>query len=263
MGEDAVDLFAERWSRRPPRDHALHKRIDPGIAGDRLAGWRRVGAIDSCEVRGEVGPGRGCCIGGSEDRVAKLIDALAGRCHDGHHGAAEPRGKLLDVDRDALAFGKVGERERDDRGQAHLDHLTGEIEVADEVCGIGHHDHDRGLRHTLHPTVEHVDGHLFVGALGRKAVGARQVDQFDRAVAVAKPPHLFLDGHAGIVADPRGDAGQRREEGALAGVRVANKGDGEGCGGGRRGGGGGGVWHDASQAETAIRAASVRRIERW
>lgn len=71
-----------------------------------------------------------------------------------------------------------------------------------EIGGVG--DDDQRVGHPLArlPPQHHVAGDRFVGAGGIEAVGARKVDQFDRASVVqGKAPRMALHGDAGIIAD--------------------------------------------------------------
>jgi hypothetical protein len=137
------------------------------------------------------------------------------------------RGQLRDVDRDAPAVGHVDERQGDDHRAADFQRLGGQEQVALEIGRVGHDEDAVGPRHPGHATVKDVHGDMLVGALRHQAVRARQIDQVDGPAAVLEPPHLLLDRDAGVVADPRGDPGEGREQRALADVRVAEQGDGE------------------------------------
>ena len=77
-----------------------------------------------------------------------------------------------------------------------------------------------------------VAGDALVGAGGIQAVGAGQVDQLDRPpVGQRHAPRMALHGHARIIAHLLARAGERVEQGALAGIGIADQRD------QRRGGG--------------------------
>ena len=81
-----------------------------------------------------------------------------------------------------------------------------------EIGGIDH-DHQRVGAFFAQLLAHHdIAGHLFVGAAGIKAVGAGQVDQFDRAaIAQRQAARLALHGDAGIIAELLPRAGERIE----------------------------------------------------
>ena len=71
-----------------------------------------------------------------------------------------------------------------------------------------------------------VAGDLLVGASRAQAVGAGQVDHFDRAaVGQRQPARHALDGDAGIIADLLPRAGERVEQRALARIGIADERD--------------------------------------
>ena len=71
---------------------------------------------------------------------------------------------------------------------------------------------------------DHPASHFLVRAGGIEAVGTRQVGQFHRiAAGQHEPPRLALHGDARIVRDLLARAGQRVEQRAFPGVRVANQ----------------------------------------
>jgi hypothetical protein len=219
--------WVSRASSRSSSGRAGEDGVDPGVAGDRLAFGRGAAGGDPCQVGRDVGPRRRRGVGRGDDRVAERRDATAGGRGHGHDRAAEPPPEGRRVDLDPLGGRNVAERERDDDRQPELERQADEIAIALEIRGIDHHDHAVRLRHAGHAAMHHVDGDLLVGALGREAVGAGQIDEVDRATRVGEAADLLLHRDAGIVADPRGDAGERREERALAGVGVAEQRRGE------------------------------------
>jgi hypothetical protein len=87
--------------------------------------------------------------------------------------------------------------------------------------GVDAEDHDVGPALALEP--EHgLERDLLLGAARHERVGARDVDQVDRAApGQLDPADPALDGDARVVADLGPAAGQRVEQGGLAAVRVA------------------------------------------
>ena len=130
------------------------------------------------------------------------------------------------VELEPVALGEVDHVERDNGRQAELDQLQREAQVIVEVGGI-EDDHQRiGLALPFLPAEQHVAGHRLVGAGGIEAVRARKIDHLDgAAVAEHQPSGFPLDRHARIVADLLASAGERVEQGALAGIGIAGDGN--------------------------------------
>ena len=134
-----------------------------------------------------------------------------------------PASSFAGVELEPVALGEVDHVERDHGRQAEVDQLQREAQVIVEVGGVDH-DQQR-LRQPLALLLaeQHVAGDRFVGAGRIEAVGAGQVDQFDRrAVGQDGPADVALDRHARIIADLLPGAGQRVEQGALAGIGIAD-----------------------------------------
>ena len=79
------------------------------------------------------------------DLLEQLLDALVLKSGDHHDRAAELLGQLVRVDLVAVLLDQVGHVEGDDHGQAGLDNLKRQVQVALEVGGIDNLDDDIGL----------------------------------------------------------------------------------------------------------------------
>ena len=82
-------------------------------------------------------------------------------------------------------------------------------------------------RHLGQTSKQDVPGDLLVERLRAEAVGARKVEHPDGRIArpALKPAFLALDGHAGIIAHPRPQAGQGIENSGLTRVGIAGQND--------------------------------------
>ena len=112
------------------------------------------------------------------DLLEQLRDALVLKSRDHHDRAAELLGELVRVDLIAVLLDQVGHVEGDDHGQAGLDNLKRQVQVALEVGGIDHLDDDIGL--AAHEVVARA---LLLRAVGGKRVDAGKVRNRDVLVA--------------------------------------------------------------------------------
>ena len=104
------------------------------------------------------------------DLLEQLRDALVLKSGDHHDRAAELLGELVRVDLVAVLLDQVGHVEGDDHGQAGLDDLKRQVQVALEVGGVDHLDDDIGL--AAHEVIARA---LLLGAVGGKRVDAGEV----------------------------------------------------------------------------------------
>jgi len=104
------------------------------------------------------------------DLLEQLLDTLVFKGRDHHDRAAKLLGKLVRVDLVAVLLHEVGHVEGHDHGQAGLDNLKRQVQVALEVGGIDHLDNDIGL--AAHEVVARA---LLLGAVGGKRVDAGEV----------------------------------------------------------------------------------------
>ena len=102
--------------------------------------------------------------------LEQLLDALVLKGRDHHDRAAELLGELVRVDLVAVLLDQVGHVEGDDYGQAGLDNLKRQVQVALEVGGIDNLDDHIGL--AAHEVVARA---LLLGAVGGKRVDAGEV----------------------------------------------------------------------------------------
>lgn len=72
------------------------------------------------------------------DLLEQLLDTLVFKGRDHHDRAAKLLGKLVRVDLVAVLLHEVGHVEGHDHGQAGLDNLKRQVQVALEVGGIDH-----------------------------------------------------------------------------------------------------------------------------
>ena len=108
--------------------------------------------------------------GGLFDLIEQLLDALVLKSGDHHDRAAELLGELVRVNLVAVLLDQVGHVEGDDHGQAGLDDLKRQVQVALEVGGVDHLDDDIGL--AAHEVIARA---LLLGAVGGKRVDAGEV----------------------------------------------------------------------------------------
>ena len=139
---------------------------------------------------------------------------------DGH---AEGRLETGKVDLAAPGGELVQHREHDTDGLLEPQGLADEGQGACERAGI--HDQNQGVRpgDAFDSSSEHVFDDGLVGADRRETVGAGEVDQGRFALAQRKRRLAPLDRHPGIIADAGPQAGERVEEGRLAGIRAAEQ----------------------------------------
>ncbi len=162
------------------------------------------------------------------DRLAQPLlehvdPALAHR-DGGDHGHAELALQRLGIEDQAVALGHVDHVERDHHRQAQRGQLEREAQVIVEIGGIDHHDDRIGQLLACLLAEQHVARHRLIGRGGVEAVGARQIEQLDRAaIGQRQPAGMTLDGDARIIADLLPRAGQRVEQGALAGIGIADE----------------------------------------
>ena len=153
--------------------------------------------------------------------VDELVDALVFRGGDWHDGHAELFLEGVDVDGAAVGVDFVHHIEGDDHGDAELEELHGQIEVALDVGGVD--DVDDAAWFFLEQELAGDD--LFAG-IWRHGIDAGQVG--DEGVVVAADDAVFaVDGDAGEIADVLVGAGELVEEGGLAAVLVAGEGEGQ------------------------------------
>ena len=104
------------------------------------------------------------------DLLEELLDALVLKSRDHHDRAAELLGELVRVDLIAVLLDQVGHVEGNDHGQAGLDDLKRQVQVALEVGGVDNLDDNIGL--AAHEVIARA---LLLGAVGGKRVDAREV----------------------------------------------------------------------------------------
>ena len=108
--------------------------------------------------------------GGLLNLLEQLLDTLVLKSRDHHDRAAELLGQLVRVNLIAVLLDQVGHVEGNDHGQAGLDNLKRQVQVALEVGGIDDLDDNIGL--AAHEVIARA---LLLGAVGGKRVDAREV----------------------------------------------------------------------------------------
>ena len=137
----------------------------------------------------------------------------------GHHRYAEEAGELLHAEGVAPLLGLVVHIERTDHGDVHVDELGGEVEIALEVTGVDDVDDEVGrMVDELLANVE------FLWRIGRKRVGAGEIDQLDMVALILGEARLRIDRDATVVAHALMGAGGEIEERGLAAVGIADQG---------------------------------------
>jgi hypothetical protein len=217
--DDAVDeKRAQRIVGERLDDFGLQRREQPLDPGDRR---RRPGEhrLEHQEHdRGEDQRAGQRMEHDTVDRVAPAADR-----HRLDHRHAELLLEPLRIEDEAVAAGKIHHVERDHGGQAERDQLQREAQMIVEVACV--EDDEQSVRKPLALLAadDDVASHFLVGTRWVEAIGAGKIDQLDRtAVGEREAPRFALDGDAGIIADLLPCAGEHVEQGALAGIGIAD-----------------------------------------
>ena len=151
----------------------------------------------------------------------QFVHALIAGGGNGHHGHAQHGLHGVDVHRAAVAVHFVHHVQGHHRGDAHLQHLHGQVQVALDVGGV--HDVDDGLG----VLVQHkIATHQLLAGIGGHGVNARQVG--DQGVGMAADDAvLAVHGDAGKIAHVLIGAGELVEQRGFAAVLVAHQGEGQ------------------------------------
>ena len=102
--------------------------------------------------------------------LEQFLDTLVLKSRDHHDRAAELLGQLVGVDLITVLLDQVGHVEGNDHGQAGLDNLKRQVQVALEVSGVDNLDDHIGL--AAHEVIARA---LLLGAVGGKRVDAGEV----------------------------------------------------------------------------------------
>ena len=164
----------------------------------------------------------------AQGKTERKDTLAAGGLHrnDGH---TKLLGETRRTNRRALCLGHVDHVESDDGGQAQLENLGNEVEIALQVGGIEDTEQALGSRGVLPQVQQHITGDQLVGGMGSQAIAPGKVEEFDPFPVLADElARILLNGDPGIVADFLPEAGEGIEEGGLARIRVAHDGIGFG-----------------------------------
>ena len=154
-------------------------------------------------------------LGGGDGHLSGLLAALVLQGGDLDGLAAQLLGQLVQVDLVAVLADQVDHVDCHDNGDAQLDQLGGQIEVALDVGAIDDIQDGVGL------LVDQVAaGDDLFQRVGRQRVDTGQVLDHDVVVAL-QLAFLLLNGNAGPVADILVRTGQAVEQGGFTAVRVA------------------------------------------
>jgi hypothetical protein len=94
---------------------------------------------------------------GLVQQAAQIVfHAGAARGHRAHHGQAQFTRERIGVDGQAAGFGQVGHVQHHHGRQAQAAHGQHQLEVAPQVGGVHHADHQVGPLLAAGPAVEHV-----------------------------------------------------------------------------------------------------------
>ena len=152
---------------------------------------------------------------GLDGGLGGLHDAVTLQGGDLHDLAAQLTAQLRHVDLVAVLADHVHHVDGDDHGNAQLGELGGQVQVALQVRAID--DVQDGIGALLDQVVT---GHHLLQRVGGQGVDAGQVHD-GHIIMLLQLALFLLHGNAGPVAHELVRAGQRVEQGGLAGVGVA------------------------------------------
>ena len=166
----------------------------------------------------DVGQLTGLLLLGSGNRsLGSSLGALALQCADLNCLAAQLAAQLLQVDLIAVLADQIDHVDRHNNGDAQLDQLGGQVEVALNVGAIDDVQDGIGLLLDQVST-----GDDLLQRVGRQGVDTGQVLDDDILIAL-QLAFLLFHGNAGPVANVLVGAGQVIEQGSLAAVRVTGQ----------------------------------------
>ena len=162
------------------------------------------------------------------DFVLEFANPHAGARGNRDHGTAQFGAEFRHVNADAVAPGHVHHVQRHDDGTIQFEHLADEKKIPFEVRRV--HDDQRrvGRGVIFQPPVQRVAGEFFIRRRAFQAVKPRQIHDDNLVVAEVRAADAALDGGAGKIGGLGAQAGQRVEQGGLAGVGIADQREREG-----------------------------------
>ena len=156
-------------------------------------------------------------LGSGNRSLGSSLGALALQCADLNCLAAQLAAQLLQVDLIAVLADQIDHVDRHNNGDAQLDQLSGQVEVALNVGAIDDVQDGIGLLLDQVST-----GDDLLQRVGRQGVDTGQVLDDDIFIAL-QLAFLLFHGNAGPVANVLVGAGQVIEQGSLAAVRVTGQ----------------------------------------
>ena len=154
--------------------------------------------------------------------IKQFSNAVAARPDRRNNRRGQQFRKLRHVNFIALLARLVHDIEGVNQGEIQLFQLLRQIEVALQIRGVHHVNHD------IRPLPEQIiAGDEFFHRIGRQAVHAGQIHDANIAAAMRRRPFNFLDGHARPIADALPRSGDGVEDGGFPRIRIAGQGDGQ------------------------------------
>jgi len=191
-------------------------------------GWR--GRCWRCRLAGKGGAGRvrrgSTPDAGVIEQLAQRNGTLGVHRHRLHHRHAQSLAQGVGVDVQATALGQVHHVQGHHARQPKALDGQHQAQIASQVGGVHHADHQIRALLTLGVAIEHIHGHRLVQRTWMQAVGAWQVQQTQGlAGRCHQAAFLALDRHPGIVGHLLMTARQAVEKGGFAAIGVPDQGD--------------------------------------
>ena len=170
------------------------------------------------------------------ERRAELVETTLAHGNSRDDRDAQCLREGGDINGQAIADSEVEHIQRDHRGPPERDQFHRKAQMIVEVRGVDHDDQCRGDALANLCAHDDVARDALVGAGGREAVSAGQVNQLKRAaIAQRQTAGVALDRDTGIIANLLPRTGQRVEKRRFARVWIADERDHrrgcDGCGG--------------------------------
>ena len=158
-------------------------------------------------------------LGGPHTALGGLHAALVFQGAHLHHVAAQGLAQLFQIDFIPVFAHQVNHVHGNHHGDAQLDELGGQVQVALDVGAV--HNVQNGIGLLVYQIAP---GHHLLQGVGGQGIDAGQVLD-DHVLVPFQATLFFLHGDAGPVAHVLAGAGQGIEQGGFAAVRVARQRD--------------------------------------